>query len=162
MIFTTYIDEKLHKVKIVQERGGYLIKIDNENPFHIDVVDLQTGSYSMLLKGRSYQFDIEKKENSYNVLLRGRLYSIELIPPTSKGIKGKGFEEKKIIARMPGKIIKILAKEKDKVTKGEGVVIMEAMKMENELKSPMSGVIQTIHVKEGQTVEAGEDLILLE
>ncbi len=162
MIFTTYIDEKPHKVTIVEERGGYLITVDNEKPFHIDVVDLQTESYSMLLKGRSYQFDIEKKENTYHVLLRGRLYSLELIHPKSKGAKAKGFEEKKIIARMPGKIIKILAKEKDKVARGQGVVIMEAMKMENELKSPMTGVIQTIRVKEGQTVEAGEELILLE
>lgn len=162
MIFTTYIDEKPHKVKIVPERGGYLIKIDHDQPFHIDVVDLQAGSYSMLLKGHSYQFDIEKKEDTYHVLLRGRLYSIELIPPTAKGVKAKGFEEKKIVARMPGKIIKILAKEKEKVVRGQGIVIMEAMKMENELKSPMTGIIQTIRVKEGQTVEADEELILLE
>ena len=63
---------------------------------------------------------------------------------------------------MQGKIIKLLGKEGDLVKKGDGLIIMEAMKMENELKSPGQGKIKSIYVKEGQTVDAGEPLVLLE
>ena len=63
---------------------------------------------------------------------------------------------------MPGKVIKILAKEGEEVKRGQGVIVVEAMKMENELKAPKDGVIKEIKVKEGDAVEAGARLALIE
>ncbi len=166
MVFDAYFGEQSHKVKIEEDikNGGigYLITIDDGTPFHIDAIDKLAGGYSLLYKGKSYEFDIESKECLYNVLSRGNLYCVELIHQKSAFSRGKEFGEKKIISRMPGKIIKVLAKVGDTVTKGQGLIIMEAMKMENELKAPSAGKIKDIKVKEGKTVDAGVDLLLIE
>lgn len=162
MIFTTYIDDKSHEVKIVEEEEGFLISIDNREPFHIDVVDREVGDYAFIYKGRPYEFDVENKETLYNVLFRGNLFSLELFDQKSGVTKSKESDEKKLVSHMPGKIIKIMVQVGDMVSKGQGVIIMEAMKMENELKAPKDGKIKHIHIKEGQTVDAGENLILIE
>lgn len=67
-----------------------------------------------------------------------------------------------LITQMPGKVVKLYKKEGDKVTKGETVLILEAMKMENEIKSGADGVIKTVNIKEGQTLEAGYLMIEIE
>lgn len=67
-----------------------------------------------------------------------------------------------LITQMPGKIVKLFKKEGDTVTKGETVIILEAMKMENEIKSGASGVIKSINVKEGQTLDAGFLMVEIE
>ncbi|AIF69987.1 acetyl-CoA carboxylase [Palaeococcus pacificus DY20341] len=66
-----------------------------------------------------------------------------------------------VTAPMPGKILKVLVKEGDSVKTGQGLLILEAMKMENEIPSPVDGVVKTIHVKEGDTVDTGQLLIEL-
>ncbi|MBI3018776.1 MAG: acetyl-CoA carboxylase biotin carboxyl carrier protein subunit [Deltaproteobacteria bacterium] len=166
MVFDAYFGERPQKVKIEEDvrngGGGYLITIDDGAPFHVDAIDKLAGGYSLLYKGKSYEFDIESKDHLYNVLSRGNLYCVELIHQKSTLARLKEFGEKKIISRMPGKIIKVLAKVGDTVTKGQGLIIMEAMKMENELKAPSSGKVKDIKVKEGKTVDAGVDLLLIE
>lgn len=162
MIFTARFDGKPHEVKIVEDNEGYLITIDKKAPFHIDVDEKASGSYAFIYKGKPYEFDVEGKDTQYNVLSRGRLYSLELVNQKSGMTKSKEGGEKKLVARMPGKIIKILGKVGETVKKGQGLLIMEAMKMENELKATREGKIKTILVKEGQTVDAGEDLIHIE
>jgi biotin carboxyl carrier protein len=67
-----------------------------------------------------------------------------------------------LITQMPGKIVKLYKKEGDQVTKGETVLILEAMKMENEIKSGADGIIKTVNIKEGQAVEAGFLMIEIE
>ena len=162
MIFTAHFDEKSHEIKIIEDERGYLITIDQKEPFHIDVVEQQTGSYSVLYQGRAYEFDVENREIQYNVLVRGKLYSLELINQKAAVIKAKELIEHNLVARMPGKIIKIMAGEGDPVSKNQGLIIMEAMKMENELKAPATGKVKTIQVKEGQNVDTGEILMVFE
>ena len=67
-----------------------------------------------------------------------------------------------LITQMPGKIVKLFKKEGDTVAKGETVIILEAMKMENEIKSGATGVIKSVNVKEGQTLEAGFLMVEIE
>lgn len=67
-----------------------------------------------------------------------------------------------LITQMPGKVVKIWKKEGDKVTKGETVLILEAMKMENEIKSGADGVVKSVNVKEGQALEAGFLMVEIE
>ncbi len=163
MIFDARFDDKHHTVKVIEDKqGGYLITIDSGDPFHVDVIDKLAGGYSLLHKSQSFEFDVESKDHQFNVISRGQFYSVELMDQKLGDLKGKEFGEKKLVARMPGKIIKVMVKAGDTVTKGQGLVIMEAMKMENELKSPVSGKIKSIKVQEGKTVDAGTELILLE
>ena len=162
MIFDAYSEDKHHEVKIVEDKHGYLITIDDGDPFHIDVMDRLTGGYSLLYKSRSFEFDVESKDNHYTILSRGNLFNLEVINRKSTVLRSKDSDDKKIVAKMPGKIIKVLAKVGESVTKGQGLIIMEAMKMENELKAPISGKVKLIHVQEGKTVDAGADLLLIE
>lgn len=162
MNFRAYLDEKIHEVKILEERGGYLIQIDGQDSFHIDIINKESGGFSLIYKGKPYEFDVESKETLYNILLKGKLYSLELIHEKAVISKSRENEEKKLTAQMPGKIIKIMTKVGEMVEKNQGLIIMEAMKMENELKAPKTGKIKSILVKESQTVEAGTDLIMLE
>ena len=67
-----------------------------------------------------------------------------------------------VITQMPGKVVKVMKKEGDKVSKGETVLILEAMKMENEIKSGADGVIKSVNVKEGQALEAGFLMVEIE
>jgi biotin carboxyl carrier protein len=63
---------------------------------------------------------------------------------------------------MPGKIVRVLVPEKGEVEAGQGVIVVEAMKMQNELKSPKKGVVAKVLVSEGATVNAGEALVIIE
>jgi biotin carboxyl carrier protein len=67
----------------------------------------------------------------------------------------------RVDAPMPGKIVRVLVKEGDAVEEGQGLVVVEAMKMENELKSPKAGVVRELHAQEGQPVEAGAKLAVV-
>jgi biotin carboxyl carrier protein len=67
-----------------------------------------------------------------------------------------------VLSPMPGKVVKVLVAVGDEVKSGQGVVVVEAMKMENELKSPKDGKVKAVAVKEGQPVEAGQSLVTLE
>jgi len=162
MIFIAHFDDQPHEIKIVEDEKGYRVAIDQKEPFHIDVVEQQTGSYSVLYQGRAYEFDVESKETQYNVLVRGKLYSLELINQKTAAVKAQELVPRNLVARMPGKIIKIMVGEGDTVSKHQGLIIMEAMKMENELKAPAAGRVKTIQVKEGENVDTGEILIIFE
>ncbi len=84
-----------------------------------------------------------------------------------KGLRTKSREhtvegKQSIITEMPGKVVKILVQKGDEVKLNQGLIVIEAMKMENELKSPKNGKVIEINIKEGETVESGAALILIE
>ncbi|MBI4040811.1 MAG: acetyl-CoA carboxylase biotin carboxyl carrier protein subunit [Deltaproteobacteria bacterium] len=162
MLFNASFNGNSHVIHIVENQKGYLVSIDDQKPFHIDLVDRVTGGYTILHDGKSYDFEVENKETEYAVLSRGHLFLVDLINPKALTAKTKDIGEQKIVARMPGKIIKILTQVGDVVKKGQGLIIMEAMKMENELKAPTSGKVKSISVQVGATVETGTDLLHLE
>ena len=162
MEFKAYFDKKPHDIKITEDKKGFLVTIDRQKPFHIDLAEKLIGSYSVIYKDKSFEFDVENKESQYFVLHRGRFYTLELINLKSALVKPREPSEKRLTSKMPGKITKILVKEGETVHKGTGLIIMEAMKMENELKAPAPSKIKKIKVKEGQNVEVGEELILFE
>ena len=103
-----------------------------------------------------------------HVRVRGRVLRFEILDERRLKMKeAQGFRLDvgglaTIDSPMPGKVIKILAKEGDEVKEGQGVIVVEAMKMENELRTPKAGVVKEIKVKEGDAVEAGARLAVIE
>ena len=93
-------------------------------------------------------------------------YSSEVQDPRSlrsRRAAGSGVEgPQKLLAPMPGKVVRILVAENDEVESGQGIIVVEAMKMQNELKSPKKGVVQKIMVLEGANVNPGEPLVIVE
>lgn len=144
-------------------------------PYRIDARRMPSQIVSLLIDHKSYDVDLERiaKKNDtldgrIHVRVRGRVLRFEILDERRMKMKeAQGFRFDvggvvSIDSPMPGKIIKILKKEGDEVKEGEGVIVVEAMKMENELRTPKAGKVRDIKVKEGDAVEAGAKLATIE
>ena len=154
----------------VKPLGGdlYQVVIDGEKEMVVDVRRHGCCVYSVLSQGESYEVDVdERPAGGYSVLVQGEHYHINLMDEMKKkrlSILGEaiGAGTGEVTTGMPGKVVKVLVSEGDQVKKDQPLVILEAMKMENEFKAPCDGVVKSIKVKEGDTVEANAVLVVLE
>ena len=124
---------------------------------------------SLLADGRSYSLlaQADEKEGHWELSLGGQRLSAAVVDERTRAIRemtGAGAEmaEKTVTAPMPGLVVRVEVEPGERVAAGQGVVIVEAMKMENELKAPADGVVASIAVEAGQTVEKGALLLTLE
>jgi biotin carboxyl carrier protein len=121
--------------------------------------------YSILLDGRSYDARIEETSAGLVVVIDGYRFEISVHDPRrwsrkSAGRGGEGRQE--IVAPMPGKVVRVLVAPGDPVTPGQGLVVVEAMKMQNELRAARAARVLAVSAVEGATVTAGEVLLTLE
>jgi biotin carboxyl carrier protein len=129
-----------------------------------DAIRISHGAYSILLGGRS--FEVTAEETSIGLLFHanGREFHVEVFDPRSwRRGRGAGIEvegRQQLIAPMPGKIVRVLAAVGQQVNAGQGLLVIEAMKMQNEIRSPKSGTVEKL-AREGQTVNAGEILAIV-
>jgi acetyl/propionyl-CoA carboxylase alpha subunit len=123
------------------------------------------GVFSVLVEGRSYQVNVAPHAEGFEVWVGLDRYFISLADPrdrASNSRQGGAAGPVELRAQMPGKIVKLLAAVGAKVTAGQGLIVVEAMKMQNEVKAPKEGTLQRIHVAEGATVAAGDLLVVVE
>ena len=129
-----------------------------------DAAMVSAGVYSILLGGRSFEVTIETRAKDVLVRTAGREFQVEILDPRSwrQGRGGKVELEgrQQLTAPMPGKIVRVLAVPGQTVEAGQGLLVIEAMKMQNEIRSPKSGTVERI-AREGQTVNAGEILAIV-
>ncbi len=126
-----------------------------------DVEMPEPGVYSVLMDGRSYEARVEEAADGLVVVIDGRRFAIEVRDPRRlRPRRGAGAAEgvQIIAAPMPGKIVRVLIAVGDEVAAGQGLLVVEAMKMQNEMKALRAGTVLTISAKEGSTVAAGETL----
>lgn len=126
-----------------------------------DVALPAPGVYSILLDGRSYDVHVERAPGHWIVVLEGHRFEIEVRDPRrwsrpSAGRAGETIET--VAAPMPGRVVRVLVAAGDSVEAGQGVIVVEAMKMQNEMKASRSGRVLTLTAREGATVAAGEVL----
>lgn len=141
--------------------GLYRAKV-NGNEYNLRVIPVDKDIYLLDLNGMVFDCFVYENKNGYIVFLNGETIEIE----TGLTLLSRGKLEKKgrveVKARMPGRVKKILAKVGESIQKDMGVIILEAMKMENEIKSPKDGVLKELNVKEGMTIEVGALLFVVE
>ena len=130
-----------------------------------DVQEAEPGVYSILLEGRSYEARVEETPDGLVVAVDGERFEISVRDPRKlarhRGTqRGEGVQA--VAAPMPGKVVRVLAAAGDTVNAGQGLVVVEAMKMQNELKAPRAGRLLTMSAREGSTVTAGEVLATIE
>ena len=126
-----------------------------------DVAVAGPGLYSILLEGRSYDVQVERTPRHLIVVIEGHRFEIEVHDPrrwSRQSAGGRADELETIAAPMPGKVVRVLAAAGDPVEPGQGILVVEAMKMQNEMKATRSGRVISVTVKEGATVVAGEVL----
>jgi acetyl/propionyl-CoA carboxylase alpha subunit len=126
-----------------------------------DIVEVEPGVYSALVDGNSYELAITGDE----IEVRGTLLIVERDDPrrwnpATSSRRAEGREALK--APMPGKVIRILVSEGQEIAAGQGLIVVEAMKMQNEMKAPRAGRVAAITVREQEAVTAGQILIAIE
>ena len=133
----------------------------------VDAVPLEHGAVSMIIDGESYNVEFEERGDEVIVHLKDQLVRIDVSDERRRRLKmaraGFSAEGRQIVtAPMPGKVVRFLVKTGDEVKEGQGLVVVEAMKMENELKSPKAGRVVEICAKEGAAVEINARLVVVE
>ncbi len=134
---------------------------------HVDVARSGRTIYSIIEDGKQFEVMIDEQgARGFDVLVGGQLLHLQAYDERSKLLASTAKPviagPQRIEAEMPGKVVKIVAQAGATVQEGEGILILEAMKMENEIKSPIDGVVKEISVAEGQTVESGAQLFVVE
>jgi len=140
----------------------------NGEPVEVDLVQI-TGQnlYSLLVDHRSYEIAAEETRHGYNVLLVGEQYAAHVEDERQRRLSMSRRQpappsgDTTIVAPIPGLLVKVEVGEGDSVKVGQPVAILEAMKMENEIRAPRAGVIKAVHVTPGQSVEQGQVLVTL-
>jgi biotin carboxyl carrier protein len=165
-----------HQVELLPLAGGPAAREGRRFELDGEVIELlgeevSPGFYSILRDGRSFEAHVSKRpgdaaglQSPYVVTVGLRHYLVEIHDPRrwrrgESAIEAEGPQE--ILAPMPGKIVKVLVAESQRVERNQGLLIIEAMKMQNELRAPRSSRVERIYVEEGMGVEAGFRLLRL-
>jgi biotin carboxyl carrier protein len=166
MKFAATIGSRTHVVEVIQNDGGYRITIGDE-VWDVDARLTESGIYSLLIDGVSHVADVEDDAGSCIVDIGGETYSVQVEEQTRYIIRtrrggGGGAGGQTLKAPLPGKVTHVAVREGDAVTAGQGLVVIEAMKMENELKATAAGTVREVRVAAGQAVNAGDVLLVIE
>jgi biotin carboxyl carrier protein len=145
--------------------GGYRFTLDGE-PLQVEAQLLREGVLSLIVDGRAYRAVLTEGPEETAVQVGGACFGYRVDDPRSlKGRRGQGSGAdgpKAIKASMPGRVVRVMAEPGQAVEAGEGVVVIEAMKMQNEMKSPKAGRVAEVKVKTGATVAAGDVLAVID
>jgi biotin carboxyl carrier protein len=148
------------------EREGEILQDGVAHQLDIRAID-QEGLYSLLVDNKSYEALVEEADGEIRVVIAGTLYTVRVIDERAKrlaeaaGAFTPASGELHVKSPMPGLIVAVPVKEGDVVKKGQVVIVLESMKMENELKASRDGTIVTVKVAPHQTVEQGQVLLVI-
>ncbi len=165
MTYEILIDGKSSKLELHHTESGFRCVLDGR----VVPVDAEMASpdiMSLLIEGRSFEIKRENVNGEVFLWVGNVRYTAEVRDPrarrSSEGSNSDAAGPKKLKAPMPGKVVRIMVVVGDAVEAGQGVIVIEAMKMQNELKSPKKGVIKSIVAREGGTVNSGDALLVVE
>jgi acetyl/propionyl-CoA carboxylase alpha subunit len=157
------IDGKKRRVELPSGLGTGVLECSVDGrAMLVDVRMLEPGVMSLIVEGRQYRCVLDGD----GVVIGGRRFAFEVEDPRSlqgrRGGAGGAQGPRPVKAPMPGRVVRLLVKVGDEVTEGQGVVVIEAMKMQNELKASKAGHVMKIGVAVGDTVGSGDVLLVVE
>jgi len=170
MKFEVHLDgiygAKKHSVELEPTPAGYRIALDGQ-VIDADATMLAPNTVSVLMGGQSFEVHVTPSLDERVKLQSGpHEFTAQIQDPRAWRGRRHGTLEaegrQQIVAPMPGKVIRVLVNAGDEVEAGQGLVVVEAMKMQNEIRSPKKGKVERLQVKEGQNVNAGEVLAWVE
>ncbi len=162
MKITLKTGEREHEVIVERREGLYRVVVDGAEHL-VDVRRLEADFHSITMEGRSYELSIEPDGDRYHVRHGASHRTVSLTDATRRAREGlgRGHGPEAVVSVMPGKVVRVLVAAGDEVEAGQGLVVVEAMKMENEIGAPKAGRIASIDVEPGRAVEAGTTLLVI-
>jgi biotin carboxyl carrier protein len=150
-----------HEVELAKVGERLRCTIDGA-PLEADVAQIAPGIYSILIDGESLEVRVERDGTGLRLSVADHEWRAEVRDPRewrrNRGGASEAEGRQQVTAPMPGKIVRVLVRAGDAVDVKQGLFVVEAMKMQNEIRSPKSGKVERLLVTEGQTVNAGEAL----
>jgi len=159
------VGEREEDLLLKIEDGRVSAEIGNR-VYNLGVREIEPDSYMFLLNTNVHECRVSASKNTFDVSVHGRNYSVTIVDP--KRLRSGQNSDRhhhgvtEILAPMPGKVVRVQTETGATVEKGAGVVVVEAMKMQNEMKSPRDGIVVSINVEPGDTVNAGDVLAVIE
>jgi biotin carboxyl carrier protein len=162
VIFDATVEGRTIRVEVRGGDGRYSLSLD-ASPLEVDLVPTGRHFASLLVAGESHEVGIERRPDGFVVHFPGDSVSVDL-GEAARGAAAparRAHGPARLTAPMPGRVVRVLEAPGAEVAAGQGLVVIEAMKMENELVSPRAGCVLEVAVREGQAVEAGALLALV-
>jgi biotin carboxyl carrier protein len=165
MVYEISIDGTAHKLELEREGNHWNCRLDGE-PIQADAVMPRRDVISIIIGGAHYEVKRERTPTDVHYWVKNSRFAVEIRDPRSlrsrKAAAATGEGPQKLLAPMPGKVVRVILPAGSQVEAGQGVLVVEAMKMQNELKSPKHGTVTQVLVAEGASVTAGEVLAIVE
>jgi biotin carboxyl carrier protein len=164
MTYDIAIDGKNYRLDLNQAEDRWSCRVDGRE-VEVDAVLARPNVLSLRIGNKAYEVKCERVGSDVQIWVGSRRFSAEVRDPRSLRGRVRATDDrgpKKLSAPMPGKVVRILLRQGDEVEAGSGVLVVEAMKMQNEVKSPKKGTIQKILVGEGTAVNAGDVLAIVD
>ncbi|HLM55323.1 MAG TPA: biotin/lipoyl-containing protein [Pyrinomonadaceae bacterium] len=161
------IEGEREPVEFTRE-GGHVFAEVGGRRYELEARSSGAGEYLLLHGGRVYECRVgaSQSRGSLNVSVGGRDYAVGVTDPKhlrgGAAAAGADSGRAQVTAPMPGKVVRVLVEQGQQVEAGQGLVVVEAMKMQNELKSPKAGAVAELRAAAGSTVNAGDVLVVVE
>jgi biotin carboxyl carrier protein len=151
---------------LIKLEEGQISAVIGDRVYALEVREIEPDCYLFFLHHNVHECRVSKRAAGFDVTIAGRSHAVTIVDP--KRLRSGQNSDRhhhgvaEIRAAMPGKVVRVHAEAGNTVEKGAGVLVVEAMKMQNEMKSPRDGVIVSINVQTGDTVNAGDVLAVIE
>ena len=164
MLYDVTVDGKSYRLDLNRAEGRWICQLDGRD-IEVDAVLARPDVLSLRIGNLAYEVKSERVANDLHLWVGAQRFAVEMRDPRSLRGRSRSADDhgpRKIVAPMPGKVVRLLVRAKDEVEAGAGIAVVEAMKMQNEIKSPKKGMVQKIMVAEGAPVNAGDVLATVE
>jgi biotin carboxyl carrier protein len=164
MLYDVNINGKNYRLELNPVDGRWSYRVDSKT-VEVDAVPIRPNVLSLRIGNTAYEVRSERIANDWYLWVGNTRFAAEVRDPRSLRGRSRAQEERgprKIVAPMPGKVVRVLVREGDEVELGAGMAVVEAMKMQNEIKSPKKGTMRKILVSEGAPVNPGDVLGIVE
>ncbi|WP_071145701.1 acetyl-CoA carboxylase biotin carboxyl carrier protein subunit [Bacteroides ihuae] len=163
-----HIDNRVAEIQLVSKEGNNVVLSIDGKEFVVDVVMAENGACSILHDGKSYNAQLIRQDKSkkYQINTFSSSFNVEIVDTQAKYLqmkkKAMDMPEDKITSPMSGKVISIPVSEGQSIKAGDVLIVVEAMKMQNNYKASSDGKVKNILVKEGDTINGNQILITLD
>jgi len=164
LTYDVSIDGKIYRLDLKRTENRWSCRLDGRE-IEVDAVLARPDVLSLRIGNRAYEVKCERVAGEMHLWVGGARFAVDVRDPRSLRGRVRVVDDhgpKKIAAPMPGKVVRVLVSQGTEVEAGAGVLVVEAMKMQNEIKSPKKGTVQKILVSEGAAVNAGDILAIVE